>query len=118
MKLSVQGLNSHYGPAHILFDVALEVGEGEVVALLGRNGAAEIAHLRIDDIVDAVEGLDRRAGRADHDMHVAVGDMAVKQADATGNFIGQRTAARPENSPLPRRREGRCNPSGLGVAIA
>ena len=30
MKLSVQGLNSYYGPAHILFDVALEVGEGEV----------------------------------------------------------------------------------------
>src|SRR6202158_5042070 len=36
MKLSVQELNSHYGPAHILFDIALEVGDGEVVALLGR----------------------------------------------------------------------------------
>ena len=32
MKLSVHDLNSHYGPAHILFDIALEVGEGEVVA--------------------------------------------------------------------------------------
>jgi branched-chain amino acid transport system ATP-binding protein len=41
MKLSVQGLNSYYGPAHILFDIALEVGEGEVVALLGRNGAGK-----------------------------------------------------------------------------
>jgi branched-chain amino acid transport system ATP-binding protein len=41
MKLSVQDLNSHYGPAHILFDIALEVGDGEVVALLGRNGAGK-----------------------------------------------------------------------------
>ena len=37
MKLSVEGLNSYYGPAHILFDVALGVGDGEVVALLGRK---------------------------------------------------------------------------------
>jgi branched-chain amino acid transport system ATP-binding protein len=41
MKLQVADLNSFYGPAHILFDIALEVGEGEVVALLGRNGAGK-----------------------------------------------------------------------------
>ena len=46
MKLSVHDLNSHYGPAHILFDVALEVGEGEVVALLGRNGAGKSTTFR------------------------------------------------------------------------
>jgi branched-chain amino acid transport system ATP-binding protein len=46
MKLSVQDLNSHYGPAHILFDIALEVGEGEVVALLGRNGAGKSTTFR------------------------------------------------------------------------
>jgi branched-chain amino acid transport system ATP-binding protein len=46
MKLSVSGLNSHYGPAHILFDIALEVGEGEVVALLGRNGAGKSTTFR------------------------------------------------------------------------
>ena len=46
MKLSVEGLNSHYGPAHILFDVALSVGEGEVVALLGRNGAGKSTTFR------------------------------------------------------------------------
>jgi branched-chain amino acid transport system ATP-binding protein len=39
--LSISGLNSWYGPAHILFGVDLEVGEGEVVALLGRNGAGK-----------------------------------------------------------------------------
>ena len=46
MKLTVQDLNSHYGPAHILFDIALEVGEGEVVALLGRNGAGKSTTFR------------------------------------------------------------------------
>lgn len=46
MKLSVEKLNSHYGPAHILFDVALQVGEGEVVALLGRNGAGKSTTFR------------------------------------------------------------------------
>ena len=46
MKLSVASLNSYYGPAHILFDVGLEVGAGEVVALLGRNGAGKSTTFR------------------------------------------------------------------------
>ena len=46
MKLTVQDLNSHYGPAHILFDIGFEVGEGEVVALLGRNGAGKSTTFR------------------------------------------------------------------------
>ncbi|MGV1837835.1 ABC transporter ATP-binding protein [Rhizobium rhizogenes] len=41
MMLEVSRLNSWYGPAHILFDVELKVAEGEVVALLGRNGAGK-----------------------------------------------------------------------------
>ncbi len=58
MKLSVENLNSHYGQAHILFDIALEVGEGEVVALLGRNGAGKSTTFR--SIVGLVE---QRSGR-------------------------------------------------------
>src|SRR3954469_9648536 len=53
MKLSVEALNSHYGPAHILFDIALDVGEGEVVALLGHNGAGKSTTFRC--IVGLVE---------------------------------------------------------------
>ena len=58
MKLQVADLNSFYGPAHILFDIALEVGEGEVVALLGRNGAGKSTTFR--SIVGLVEN---RSGR-------------------------------------------------------
>jgi branched-chain amino acid transport system ATP-binding protein len=39
--LQVSGLNTYYGQAHILSDVGLEVGRGEVVVLLGRNGAGK-----------------------------------------------------------------------------
>jgi branched-chain amino acid transport system ATP-binding protein len=39
--LKVAALNAFYGRAHILFDVDLEVGRGEVVALMGRNGAGK-----------------------------------------------------------------------------
>jgi len=46
VKLSIENLNSHYGPAHILFDISLEVGEGEAVALLGRNGAGKSTTFR------------------------------------------------------------------------
>ncbi|SDH58040.1 amino acid/amide ABC transporter ATP-binding protein 2, HAAT family [Vibrio xiamenensis] len=39
--LNVSGLNAFYGRAHILFDVNLKVKRGEVVALMGRNGAGK-----------------------------------------------------------------------------
>jgi branched-chain amino acid transport system ATP-binding protein len=39
--LSVEGLCAWYGAAQILFDVSLSVGRGEVVALMGHNGAGK-----------------------------------------------------------------------------
>jgi branched-chain amino acid transport system ATP-binding protein len=44
--LSVRGLHAYYGRAHILADVALEVATGEVVVLLGRNGAGKSTTLK------------------------------------------------------------------------
>jgi branched-chain amino acid transport system ATP-binding protein len=39
--LEVSGLSAHYGRAHVLDGVAFEVAAGEVVVLLGRNGAGK-----------------------------------------------------------------------------
>ena len=54
--LQVQGLNAWYGAAQILFDVSLQVGRGEVVALMGRNGAGKSTTLK------AIMGMVARRG--------------------------------------------------------
>ena len=44
--LEAKALNAWYGAAHILFDVNLQVRRGEVVALMGRNGAGKSTTLK------------------------------------------------------------------------
>jgi branched-chain amino acid transport system ATP-binding protein len=57
LALAVDRLNAWYGTAQILFDVTFTVGRGEVVALMGRNGAGKSTTMK------AVMGLlSRRSG--------------------------------------------------------
>ena len=44
--LDVRNLSAWYGAAQILFDVDLQVHRGEVVALMGRNGAGKSTTLK------------------------------------------------------------------------
>jgi branched-chain amino acid transport system ATP-binding protein len=44
--LSVRHLQAAYGTAQVLFDISLEVGPGEVVTLLGRNGMGKTTTIR------------------------------------------------------------------------
>jgi branched-chain amino acid transport system ATP-binding protein len=44
--LRIEGLNAWYGESHILHGVDLSVHEGEVVCLLGRNGAGRTTTMR------------------------------------------------------------------------
>lgn len=44
--LDVKGIHTYYGLSHVLFDVSLTVSKGEVVGLLGRNGAGKSTTMR------------------------------------------------------------------------
>ena len=46
VALEIKGLNAWYGESHILHGVDLTVHQGEVVTLLGRNGAGRTTTLR------------------------------------------------------------------------
>jgi branched-chain amino acid transport system ATP-binding protein len=64
--LEVEGLSAWYGAAQILFGLALEVGRGEVVALMGRNGAGKSTTMKtIMGLVDRRQGAVRFNG---HDI--------------------------------------------------
>src|SRR5690606_26701291 len=68
--LSVGGLNAWYGAAHILHDMSLQVGRGEVVGLMGRNGAGKSTTLK------AIMGL---LGRRQGDMRFMGHDLARRR---------------------------------------
>jgi branched-chain amino acid transport system ATP-binding protein len=44
--LELAGIHTYYGTSHILFDVSLQVEQGESVCLLGRNGAGKTTTLK------------------------------------------------------------------------
>jgi|GEM_PF-3263100 len=54
--LEIIGLNAWYGESHVLHGIDLQVEPGEVVCLLGRNGAGRTTTLR------AILGLTSRTG--------------------------------------------------------
>jgi len=55
--LELRRVNAAYGPFRALFDVSLSVGEGETVALLGRNGAGKTTVARVaSGLVEPTEG--------------------------------------------------------------
>ena len=62
--LSVRGLDAGYGGSQVLFGVDLEVGYGEAVSLLGRNGMGKTTTvLSIMGLLPARAGEIRFAGR-------------------------------------------------------
>jgi branched-chain amino acid transport system ATP-binding protein len=63
MMLSISSLDAWYGRSHAIQGVGLEVGRGEVVALMGRNGAGKSTTLRsIMGLVDRASGSVRFDG--------------------------------------------------------
>ena len=63
--LEAEGLHTYYGKSHILRGVGLEVREGEIVSLLGRNGAGKSTTMRsLMGLTKAREGTVRIFGQA------------------------------------------------------
>ena len=47
MVLQLQHLSGHYGETQALHDISIEVREGEIVCLLGRNGAGKTSLFKV-----------------------------------------------------------------------
>jgi branched-chain amino acid transport system ATP-binding protein len=80
--LTVAHLDAWYGRAQVLFDLGLEVGRGEVVALMGRNGAGKSTTMK------AVMGLlERKRGSVAFMGHDIAGLDAFRIARLGLGFV-------------------------------
>jgi branched-chain amino acid transport system ATP-binding protein len=62
--LKIEGLQAAYGHSQVLFDVSLEVNEGELVTLMGRNGMGKTTTIRtLMGLLTAKGGQVQIAGR-------------------------------------------------------
>lgn len=75
--LQLTDLHAYYGKSHILQGVSLRVGAGEIVTLLGRNGAGKSTTLKT-----AVGLIVPRQGRVELAGHDVTGQPAYRIASA------------------------------------
>jgi len=68
--LQISGLHAYYGKSHILHGVDMRVGEGEIVALLGRNGSGR------STTVKTIMGLVQGEGSVKFREHEILGHHA------------------------------------------
>lgn len=66
---SCRHLKAYYGDSYIVQDVSFEVSEGEIVALLGRNGAGKTSTLRAIARVDEPALTSGEIWLGDHPLH-------------------------------------------------
>lgn len=63
--LSIKDLNSFFGRSHVLHDISLEVGKGDVTSILGRNGVGKTTLLKtLMGLSDRVTGEINLQGRS------------------------------------------------------
>ena len=79
--LEVRDLHAYYGKSHILHGVNLNVGEGEIVSLLGRNGVGRSTTIR------AIMGLVERRGSVRFNGRELTGLKAFQIAHAGLGYV-------------------------------
>ena len=72
--LNINGLHAYYGKSHILHGVDMQVGEGEIVSLLGRNGSGR------STTVKTIMGLVRGEGSVQFKGQEVLGQPAFEIA--------------------------------------
>ena len=86
LMLAVTDLHAYYGKSHILQGVSLSVGEGEIVALLGRNGVGRSTTIKTIMGEVAPQGSIRFrnqeiAGKKPHEIaHLGLGYVPEERA--------------------------------------
>jgi branched-chain amino acid transport system ATP-binding protein len=82
--LTLKGIRASYGPVAALHDVTIEVAEGQIVAILGSNGAGKTSTLRVVSGLlrpnaGAVHFLGRRIDRRSPESIVSLGISHVPE---------------------------------------
>ena len=79
--LEVRDLHAYYGKSHILHGVSLDVRQGEIVSLLGRNGVGRSTTIR------AIMGLVQRRGSVKFKGRELTGRKAFEIAHAGLGYV-------------------------------
>jgi branched-chain amino acid transport system ATP-binding protein len=79
--LQVQGLNAFYGKSHVLHGVDFQVGDGEILALLGRNGSGRSTTAK------AIMGLVEARGSVHWKGHEVLGKKPYQMAQLGMGYV-------------------------------
>ena len=79
--LQVQGLNAFYGKSHVLHGVDFQVGDGEILALLGRNGSGRSTTAK------AMMGLVEARGSVHWKGHEVLGKKPYQMAQLGMGYV-------------------------------
>ena len=95
MILEVEDLNTYYGASHVLQGISLNVAEGELVALLGRNGMGK------STILKTIMGLvESKSGSVVFEGREITGYPPYKAAQAGVGYVPEDRRIFPELSVL------------------
>jgi branched-chain amino acid transport system ATP-binding protein len=90
--LAVRGLNAFYGTSQVLFGVELDLGAGQCLALLGRNGAGKSTTMK------AIAGVIPSTGRIEFSGREIQAEKAYRIARAGLAFVPEDRQVFPEHT--------------------